>query len=1169
MGRYSSAIIENEQENETAPVGGRYAKAIKEVSFEDNDLDLRDFTYNKFQQSPKLRRAAVRFAKDHLGYDNPSAEKAIDETIEHFREFNVNELTAAGDFNYVSGLKADATAAGDSFSPNALQAITDYKDLYEAYDALPNFGEGSAPGAFLDYTAGLLQAPSTYAGILLPGAGKAAGVAAQATSKLAIGQALKFLTKTPVRAAVTAAGVEAGAGILQDRSAQKTLIEADVQDEYSLAQTALVGTLSAALPLAPGLGFLKDKTFTFVERNTGDLVKISQDAIQKRVDRAKRNVENTKKDKTKIGTFNKVKERLKSLNEDAVTAGKEKLGDMAQTKGIDKNIRLAVSPEKFEQVTAALTDILAKKGGLKTFTDVDGNEQTERITEAIARILRGLDRNNLPKEIGEVFDDVLVKYNLSFDDLANIVMADVSDSARILQQAGQTKKNLKANLGNFSKALNDVANYDLFGFDREIADAAAKAHKAVKNEDVRGYLKQAHELQEIDAARLAFMTSQTATTVRNVVSGGIRVGFDALTRAVDLQIRKATGQQVVKAGQQDALSVFFALTNEKEAVAIENVFAMGFEKESHRLFRMLQDIGDGEFAEQHKRFRRLSNLSRQLNALNTITDNVFKRAALVGNLKRSLNEQYTKVLRDPERIKKFSKKFGRMPTDDDFNLVEIIKNGRFTDVFGSSEGQQALGSAIDEALYFTYQKQPDSELVRNIISAIHRAPFLGTGVVPFPRFIANAMRFTFEYSPTYLLYGKGRNELANVLNPIVGRSRDETITSYENAAKGLVGTAVLMGVTAWRISDESGDKWYEGRMPDGKTFDMRPFFPLAPYLFVGDLLAKAYKQKFRGEEQVFAGDTNLLQEGIQAISGTQFRAGLGLYAVDQLGEDLFKFLGFIEEGDDVKISAGERIIGEAAANILNTFTIPLTAAQDLYNTFEAPDEERVIRELDDRNLFSLFLSRSLSRIPANYAIEKTLEEVTGGEYQAPRAKKPATKYGLARRVTPVTRQMAGLLLREKKNALEQELDRLKISRRSVYGGRTNIPEYDELQAVLLDNFIEEKVIPYIESDEYKSYRSEPDVQIALLKKRIGKFREDVRKSIDTEATNRIAQTRYGFNPQALYKFTKLKKFAQQRAMDRYLDMFEEPENKEGYDYRILYQFGLEEQRKVLGQATLD
>ena len=38
-----------------------------------------------------------------------------------------------------------------------------------------------------------------------------------------------------------------------------------------------------------------------------------------------------------------------------------------------------------------------------------------------------------------------------------------------------------------------------------------------------------------------------------------------------------------------------------------------------------------------------------------------------------------------------------MPTENDFNLVEIIKNGRFTDVFGSKDGQKSLMGAIDEA----------------------------------------------------------------------------------------------------------------------------------------------------------------------------------------------------------------------------------------------------------------------------------------------------------------------------------------------------------------------------------------------------------------------------------------------------------------------------------------
>ena len=293
-----------------------FASAFKSIDAE-SEQDLENFTYKKFKNSPRLRRAAVRFAKTHLGYDNPSAEKAINETIEHFREFNVNELTAAGDWNYVSGLKADSEAANDYRNPKAGEALQDYKELYEAFDALPNFGEGSAPGAFVDYAAGLLQAPSTYAGILLPGVGKTAGVAAQATSKLMIGRALASASRSRIASPIvrtetgslalqmpgtfgTAAAVEGLAGVAQDVSAQKALIAADVQDEFSVGQTAFVGGLSAAVPLAPGLGVLKDKTFKYVERNTGDLVKISQDAIQKRVDRANRNVDSLKKDKSKV-----------------------------------------------------------------------------------------------------------------------------------------------------------------------------------------------------------------------------------------------------------------------------------------------------------------------------------------------------------------------------------------------------------------------------------------------------------------------------------------------------------------------------------------------------------------------------------------------------------------------------------------------------------------------------------------------------------------------------------------------------------------------------------------------------------------------------------------------------------------------------------------------------
>lgn len=1114
---------------------GLFANVYEKKETSVDDLDFDDFTYNQFQSNPNLRQAAVRFAQNHLGFDNPNAELAIDETIEHFRHFNVNEMTAAGDWNYVSGLKSD----------NNTEELQDYKLLYEAYESLPNFagGVGSTIG---DYVTGFATAPSTYAGLVLPVGGKALGVTAQATSKLLIGRALAGMTATPTRTLISAAGIEGAFALAGDAAQQKALIAADVQDEYSFGRTVASTAIATALPVAGGLAIVKKKAVTYVEKGTEDLVTLSEEAIKKRLEKAEANVKKTKSSKST--DFKQVSEELKRLNVEAVALGKEKLGEMASTKGIDAPIRLAVQPEKFDQVSAALTDILTTRGGLL---------KNERITEGFYRVIKDFDPKTAPKEISEVFDDTLLKYNLTFDDLANILMADVSDHARIMQKLGQAKVNLKANLGNFSTALDAIADYDIFGFDRELIEAQKKAAKSIKKNDVGEYLTEVSKIRQLDSARLAAMTSQTATTVRNVVSGVTRVGFDTLTRAFDRGLRKATGQDIKVANQDDVFAVFNNFTNHKEAVAIENIFSMGFQKEATRLFRMLQDIG-ANAGDVPNKMTKLGNASRQINALNTITDNVFKRAALIGNLKRELNERFTKTLQDPTTKEAFIRNMGREATENDFNLVEIIKRGRFNDVFGTKSGMESLNRAVDEALYFTYQKQPSTDtqlgqIGNMIIKSIHRTPFIGTAFVPFPRFIINALQHTLEYSPTYLTYGKGRNELFNVIKPLVGMSRDEAITSYGNAAKGLVGTSFLLGATAYRLSPYSGENWYEGRTLDGRTFDTRPFFPAAPFLFFGDLLAKTYKNNILGEPQVFQGQKSLVRDAFQALTGTQFRVGMGFYTLDKLTSDL------LQEGDD-KLDKLANIVTEWAANTVSTFSIPITAAQDTYNTFLAPDDERISRDLESRDMFTLFINKSLTRFPGNYAMQKKLEEMgvkspfSGVKYKAPSPRRVGTE-DVKRRVTPFTRQVFGLLKTDYKNDLEKELDRLRIRRSAVYGGKTEIPEYNQLYGKLLDNFIQEQVTPYINSKQYKSLNENPQLQAERLKSRMRYVRREILKGLKTFRNDQRIVEKYGFNPRFALLFNRLPSAFKKQAKEEYIRRNGEPNNQYEYDYQVLYELG--------------
>jgi hypothetical protein len=58
------------------------------------------------------------------------------------------------------------------------------------------------------------------------------------------------------------------------------------------------------------------------------------------------------------------------------------------------------------------------------------------------------------------------------------------------------------------------------------------------------------------------MTSQTATTFRNVASGYSRVGMDILTQSLDNALAKVTG--TAKLGpNSDVWSISYGLTNKK------------------------------------------------------------------------------------------------------------------------------------------------------------------------------------------------------------------------------------------------------------------------------------------------------------------------------------------------------------------------------------------------------------------------------------------------------------------------------------------------------------------------------------------------------------------------------------------------------------------------------
>ena len=449
--------------------------------------------------------------------------------------------------------------------------------------------------------------------------------------------------------------------------------------------------------------------------------------------------------------------------------------------------------------------------------------------------------------------------------------------------------------------------------------------------------------------------------------------------------------------------------------------------------------------------------------------------------------------------------------DSAFDLVEIMRQGKFNDTFGTKDGIKALDRAIEEALYFTYQASPKSHLGQLLVKGANRLPFITTSLVPFPRFLANAMRFTYEYSPFFLMDSKVRYELGRTFGGKQGVD-DFGIRSYHNTAKGLTGFGLIMAGYAYR-EQSGGEKWYEGKSEDGQTYDMRPFFPAAPYLYFGEI----FRRFVNGEELT---DKRTAREALAAITGMQMgKAGFGLYAMDKFVDDVGTLATDVSSGDsDVALNSISTALAEFTANIASTYTMPLTPFQDTYNTFLAPDDERIIRDNNVESIGALILHKTLARVPGNFAIEKMLHEQFGTEYNIPKAYESPTREGLLRRVTPISRQVYGRLCQGKKSDIERELDKLRISKAEVLR-RTGISTADSMLGFYMGEVMTDIVGPYLKSDTWK--RMPKQFKKDALLQEIRK----VRTFVTDMAKRTVVEDAYGVqsNPYDRVRFLRLPK----------------------------------------------
>lgn len=508
-------------------------------------------------------------------------------------------------------------------------------------------------------------------------------------------------------------------------------------------------------------------------------------------------------------------------------------------------------------------------------------------------------------------------------------------------------------------------------------------------------VKQAADLslwQRLTNTYRGALVSNMATVMRNNISSLARVPIDVVTNLTDTVINAAANPFRAEKVGVNPMDAFAVITDRFNPA------------QNKKFYEQIRNVQPGVYQEMMATYA--SDIARV-----TKKDAFSKAEKAVDtlNLFGRVSETATRKAMFPVYLRREATKLG-------YNFDELVDAERLNEL-----PEEAYQNALNATLDYTYSGRPKRDSFADLfVRAVEKGGLPLATVMPFPRFMVNAMKFQFDHSPA----GFAR---------LLSKAEREKFAKGDTSAlsKAMVGSSLLYAAYEFRNSENAGEKWYEAKTDSGKTFDLRPFFPAAPYLLVADIIKRAQD-----------GSVDLAFEAkdiLQGLTGAQFRAGGGLYVADELIRDL--------SNAGTNTEKAKTIAKQWLANLGGGFLVPFQQFKDFYAQYNP--EEAVYRDAKDS------------------ALGTALRAVPGAQRAlgVPEAELP-TREGASVTVDPALRQLLGVTVRQEKNFLESEIDRLGLAPYEL-GPKTGDPEMDRLINRDLGIIAERGVLPLIQSAQYK------------------------------------------------------------------------------------------------------
>jgi hypothetical protein len=1079
---------------------------------------LRGETLNKefLTQDDDFLLDANVFLRNRAGYekdDLKDGEAVYDAFLEHFRKQNANEVTAVRDMMYAQNASAEEK-----------QRMGRLMETFDKMDSIS--GVGDVGKLVVDYAEGIATAPSTYAGLFTAGAAKAGTIAGTQGIKFGIKQALKT---GGVKGALTAGATDAAIGAGSILAQEQTRVETGLQKNINKGNVVLGGALSA-IPGA-AIGAVAGTQRTIAENTAERIARITERESKRGIENAYKGATSKALKDTKLAKqANELYDKLK-LDKAPL---KETIPETLEKGQELKKAGLTLEDKQLMNIAVAASKVVSKIGPRAGVIEGSAEDLSERLVSRMARAL------NSEVVSTDTLSDIMQAHKVTMDDIASIYAAEISESGRLLGQAGQISKKLKKNTK--KEMLKELSTMDsiLLEQGQKVTSAARRRVEEELGTRVLGLgTKTSSFLKNLPKARVGLMTIQLATTARNTTNGYMRnflygmdnlgaglynVTVNSLKNPTDAMLKQEAkeavklGQAQLRAGYQSLLmkDIFFGMSG-VEARALTKLMTderFGKSELGKQIFRSMGDI-----AEHTGQEGGILGLARKFNYLNTQSDNMFKRAIFAREVDKAL---YAK---DGSRLK------------------DVLVRGKFSDI-----DDKVIGNAMTEALEFTYQAgqfKGRKGMTNEIFDTFIRASQTGFGstFVPFPKYLVNQFRFVHEHAPLL-----GMVNFGGILNKpgkegtrgIFGTGLDVVIDA-ESVGKQLGGLVVLGAMYGLRdqFGDASLPSFHYYDPTTQQVIDARASLgPFSAYALTADIIWR--RNNLSEQEQ---GTKPLeIREFLEALGGGQFRPGTGLDIVDKIAEIASNSYNAGESNIDIF-----RIASDFLGQYVGSYFVGAGVIKDVVTVLD--DDFRKVPNNQDVDLWQHFWKQSTKSFPqtTDPNAEGLFGGYTGIGPQRDLLQSP-TRSGGIRTVDPFLRQLTGLNFKQERNIVETEFDRLRFDYREITPRRIKgDPDLSNKAKGEMASLINNRVASFINSKDYKDLPDDLRKRIAI---------KPIIRSAKSEARARVLnldnyKTPEDFNQIARAKFLDLDKDTKALVVNKYKEQTgEDIYDKEDYEYGL-------------------